>query len=474
MDRILIVQCFRRRPRESPNPRFDPTLGILASALGAQGWDPSLMPLDRLDKETFLDRVRALSPDVVFVSIDGMAVDLARRALGFLRDHCPVRTWVGGAFARIMPAAALSMPNVHGVVVGEPEEVFPRILRDPTHSAPGVYRREEASPTNGSVSAFHPVPLIADLDALPFANRAIFAYPADWSCFDVQVVRGCPYRCAYCTNDTIRESQDEEGAFVRRRSPDHVCDEIDQICMAFPETSRLRFPDHAFALDCAWLKSFVSTYEDRCGLPFTCHARANAMDEGTADLLQRAGCDEVEIELISGSNFIRNEILDMDTDARQIERAIRALRDRGIRIRSVNLVGVPYSSELTETDTIRLNQYLRPDTFEARIYYPFPGTRAAELTHEMAWLSNRGEQSYSDGRSVLDMPRFPASAIEVIAKSMPHEVMSARSSFLWRMLTRVPLSRRRTLADWVAGFFHAKGKSSVNGVSHGVRAKPLS
>ncbi len=462
MSRVLFLQCYRRPPGEPVGPRYEAPLGVLSAMLKADGHTTRLMPVTHFDAAVLGAALKETSPDVVLVYIDGTAVDLARRTLGALAESDPPPIVAAGTFATLMPSTALSMPAVNAVVVGEVEQVFRGWVRSGLNGGasderlPGVMLRSEGRP-----ATFRPAPLIDDLDALPPADRSIFGYPPSHTCFDVVTSRGCPMRCAYCTNDALRGLHDDPPGFVRRRSPDHVCDEIDDLCMNFPETQRLRFPDHAFALDYAWLESFADVYAHRCGLPFSCHLRANSVDEPTVEALDAAGCDEVEIEIVSGSNFIRNEILEMDTSARQIERTFELLADRGIRTRSINYVGVPYSSEITESDTVRLNRRLKPDFVQIRVYYPFPNTKAAGIAEEMGWMSNRGEACFTEDRSVLDMPTLPAKAIARVARRMSQEINEPPRQGWRAALGRLPIFPGWRLSDLLGTWLDPRGGDAV-------------
>ncbi len=449
MSRVLFLQCYRPRPNGSVLPRgtrFDQEIGVLSSVLRAQGHETALIPVSRIDAATLTAQVKQAAPDVVYAVIDGSAVDLARRVIGIVSAAHPCRVVAGGQMPTVAAPVALSMPGVVGAVVGEPESSFPDFISRLNGTGTPSVRGVSVSLPGQSPSTV-PAALTEDLDQLPFADREIFGIRDDEEVFDIVTSRGCPMSCAYCVNDTRRALYDGAQTYVRRRSPENVCDEIDAICMRYENAQRIRFIDHAFAMDYVWLKEFSEVYEDRCGMPFSCHVRANSLDEGRADLLQLAGCDFAEIEVISGSNFIRNEILEMDTTQAQIERTFTLLHNRGIATRAVNYVGVPYSSEITEQDTIKLNRVLKPDEVQVRVYYPFPGTRAAETAREMGWLSNRGEENFAHGRSVLDIPRMPPKLIQRIARNMPREIHALSASGVWRAIGRLPVAPGKTVAD---------------------------
>ena len=86
-----------------------------------------------------------------------------------------------------------------------------------------------------SVVRTTPRPLIANLDAQPFPDRSAIdlpAYLAAWrrhhgfAPVSLITARGCPYTCTWCSRSVF-------GTTHRRRSPQNVADEVEQITAAY-------------------------------------------------------------------------------------------------------------------------------------------------------------------------------------------------------------------------------------------------
>jgi hypothetical protein len=129
-------------------------------------------------------------------------------------------------------------------------------------------------------------------------------------------------------------------------------------------------------------------------------------------MLVAAGCVEAEIEVVSGSDFVRNDILNMEVSDEHFLAAFTRLRQRDIRTRAVVLVGSPYATEMSSKSLVQLVEGLEPDECEVKVYHPLPGTRGRDLCREAGWLSNRGEDNFTLQRSILDMPNLPARTID--------------------------------------------------------------
>lgn len=405
--RILILQ-FAPETRGRPLPRFDPQLGTLLTLLKQREHELSLLGLSRFSQGAIKNALARSLPQLIYADISSVCVDAARRSLQYISEHEFLPVVAGGAYPTVAPPASLSLPGVHAVAIGEPDAslvTYLERLKDPAtaQAVRGVWLRDEAGLTRPDMPA-----LVEELDSLPFPERDLFGY-ADvvqrTGELEIAVGRGCPQQCAYCINDWMEELYEGGGAWVRRRSPRNIVEEIAQLRERYPAAKRVRFLDHAFALDARWLDAFVEHYPANCALPFRCHVRANALTEDITRKLASAGCKSADIEIISGSDFIRNEIFDMELSNEQIRSTFSLLRAAGISARAVVYLGAPYESEASLDDTRRLLGELRPDFVNARPYYPFPGTRAAvETCQDNGWLHARGEEQYHNDHCGIEMP----------------------------------------------------------------------
>jgi radical SAM superfamily enzyme YgiQ (UPF0313 family) len=162
-----------------------------------------------------------------------------------------------------------------------------------------------------------------------------------------------------------------------------------------------------------------------------------------AGLLAAAGCRRVHTHIGSGSRFIRDEIFSMNLTDGQVIEAGRALHDAGLHVAAEVFVGAPYESDITVEETLALCREAGIDEVHPRVFYPTPGTRAAELCSENGWISGRGEEAYWDEQSVLDMPSMPAAQIEAVARKFPSLLKRPGASALRKLLGKVRRSRRR-------------------------------
>jgi hypothetical protein len=219
------------------------------------------------------------------------------------------------------------------------------------------------------------------------------------------------------------------------------------LCERYKQIERLAFVDHAFALDRDWLEAFTMIYADRCGLPFTAHLRANAVDGDVVHLLNEAGCHRAVIEVISGSDFIRNEIFNMQTSNRQIERAFRLVSAAGIAATAVNLFGSPYETPVTIEATLEMMARIEPDLVITRLFSPLPGTTVEEIVRESGWLRGLGDHAFRENVPMIEMPAMPPADVRQAFDQFNWQARHPRSSTLMRLLSRIRVGRGRTLYD---------------------------
>lgn len=440
--RILVLQ-FRPATASRPLPRFDPQLATLLSLMKERGHTLTLVGVSKYELAPIKSALARALPQLIYADLSPVCVDLARRTLQVIQETEQLPIVVGGVYPTIDPAASLSLPGVHAAAIGEGDATLVTYLermKDPAigQVVRGVWLRDE----RGLARPEMPM-LVEDLDSLPLPERELFETAAQLKRtgeVEIGVGRGCPQACAYCINPGVAAIYKGRGAWVRRRSPEHVLDEIEQLRAAYgADTRTVRFLDHSFALDPAWLDALLAEYRARCPLPFRCHIRPNSTTDGLAGRLAAAGCRAVDIEVISGSDFIRNEIFAMNLSGAQIETAFEALRAADIRTRAIVYLGSPYESEASLDETHALLARLKPGLVDVRPFYPFPGTEAADLARSSGWIHTRGEEQFHGDAAGIDMPACRPAVIVAAVRRFRSDFPTDVGEPWWRRLSQASL-----------------------------------
>lgn len=464
--RILILQ-FVPPARAGPAPEFRHDLGVAVAMLRADGFDVGLLPLDAHRPDLLHQAITQHRATRLLVDIPPTHITAARHSIVDVAEKHFLPVTVVGRYATCQPEKAISIPGVTAMIPGEYERPVLRLyqsIRDGSVAmlaGPGEARSTGQSDIAGvwfnsedGLVRNEPAALEENLDGLPFPDRDIFDYRRAVRQTGQAVfaaTRGCDRWCAFCLNDWYMELYAGKGSWPRRRSVEDLLEEVSQVVERYERVRQVSFCDHGFVSDGEWLGRFAEEYPRRCSLPYRCHVPLNGVNTGIAELLAGSGCRTAEVEIGSGSNFIREEILAMRTSENQIIAGVAALKGAGLRVRGRVFIGAPYDSEITLAETLDLLARLKLDAVRHRVYFPVPGSRTAEMCAENGWISGRGEESFYADCSVLDMPTFPARRIDEVARRFDALLRHRRGRSLRAWLKRLRnlgtrplrLSRRR-------------------------------
>ena len=280
-------------------------LAVLA-ALTPDDWDVELVyePIEDVPLDT----------DADLVGISGMGVGLWRGlALADAFRARGKKVVIGGPQATLCPERVL--PHADAVCVGDAEGLWPRILADFERGAlGGIYRGERAPP------AF-PVPRY-DL----LAAKRIGAF------LPVQVGRGCPHRCTFCSIAAAYG-----GHYHRREIADVVRDVRAAISLGFRRVLLLDdniVSDRAYALRLfAAVEALGVEWMGQCALSIADSPELLAAAARSGCTTLSFGLESVNQESLDGAGkrFYRVEAY---------EAALRAIRAAGIEVSTEMILGL--------------------------------------------------------------------------------------------------------------------------------------
>jgi radical SAM superfamily enzyme YgiQ (UPF0313 family) len=450
--RILILQPLP--PREvDDRPAYVDDVARLGARLRERGHDPSLMIVREYDEEALRLKIADVRPELVVVYLESYYTTLIRRLTEHIAQRHYLPIIVGGPHATVAPHEALSLIGVEGIVLCEWDRAVPdhlearRVGLDYIHIENFWFRSETGTVRNRLRAPEKPEEMVV----LP--DRSL--YSADQivdsrGCVDIQATRGCMFYCAHCQQDLAAGLYEEIGMpSCRRRPIEAIVAEVEHLRAAYPTMRQLRFVGCTFPLDAEYLRRFAEAFSGPVRVPFSARAKTSELTPELASLLARCGCQEVELEVLSGSDFIRNDIFHLDLSDQQILSAFAACRAAGLKTRALVQVGLPYDTVVTIEQTGRLVRRAGADNVDVSIYYPLPGTKAHQVCLENGWLSGRGADAFLAGESALDMPGLDAAAIKRHAMLLPHLVRNPKAWPALMKLERLHLGKR-SLADVVA------------------------
>jgi radical SAM superfamily enzyme YgiQ (UPF0313 family) len=289
-----------------------------------------------------------------------------------VKEKLRIPVVMGGPHPTFFPEVIHS-PSLDYVCLGEGEQAMLDLVRalekgGDTEHIPNIWTKNNRNPIR---------PPADDLDQIPFADRTLYyKYPflRKLSTKKFLASRGCPHHCTFCYNPTIQEMYRGRGRFVRTRRPEKVIEEIQDVLSRYP-CRTVRFSDDSFALNKSWFQRFVELYKKKIGLPWTFLLRADELDEQTIRLAKDAGCHSAYFGIESGSERVRNSILQKNIANQDIYRLAGLLKKARVKFGTYNMVGAPTETLEEAFCTVQINIDIKTDIPMCSIVQPYPRTK---------------------------------------------------------------------------------------------------
>lgn len=370
--KLLLISANRER---SPYPVFPIGLAYLAGPLVQAGHDLTVLDLcfEADPLAATAAAVESQQSDVVIISLrnlDNVTWPDCTSYLGYLADlvatcRGKATVVVGGSGYSLMPVEILADCGADLGVVGEGEELLPRLLEclatgaDPA-GLPGV-----VVPGASTFTPPQPIERIGTPDRTLFD---VARYLKEGGMANLQTKRGCPFSCSYCTYPLL------EGQRMRLRQVDEIIDEMRGLVEQHG-VDYLYFVDDIFNFPVTFAEQLCSAML-QAGLKVNWSAFINPdfLTPHLLELMQRAGCDAIEFGTESGSPAMLKSLQKAFT-CEQVRAASNLCRDAGLDFAHYILLGGPGETRETVLESFRLMDELAPTAVIAmtgiRIY---PGT----------------------------------------------------------------------------------------------------
>jgi radical SAM superfamily enzyme YgiQ (UPF0313 family) len=373
-------------PEKSPwgTPGKLPPLGLayVAVALEQNGhrvqvYDNYL--LERTIQEVKLE-VRKQSPEIVGITCSSLTYSRCIETAKAVKEACPTcKVVVGGPHPSYMPQTMLDHAEIDYVVIGEGEQAMVKlaasIIKGEREAAiakiPGV-----AIMINGQMVKTEPE-FINDLDQVPLPARHLLPmkmYDRALSYLSVKpvdtmsVLRGCPYKCAYC------ETRELWGTTCRAFSPKRVLDEIKHMTENYGSRG-IYFVGDNFTINRKLTSELCGQIKNsKIGIKWTCETRADLISEELLAEMKGAGCQTIFFGVESGSPAIQQK-LDKNIDLKEVERAFELCRKVGLNTATSFMLGIPGETLSDMNATFKFAKRLNADWCQFNIYVACPGSR---------------------------------------------------------------------------------------------------
>ena len=323
-------------------------------------------------------------------------------AFGIVSDLCPwafelaqnikkelkgIPILFGGPHVTAVPKAVLEKPFIDYIIIGEGEYATHELVEALNKNLPIKDIQNLGYKENNEIIINEPRSLMQNLDELPFPDTDLFLRQNPYAHreYNIMTARGCVNSCSYCHNSVERKILwKHQGKYLRRRSVENVIRELKERKIKY-NFNTICIWDEVFTYDVKWLEVFCKRYKEEIGLPFWTFIHPDHVSEKIVQLLEEAGCWEVEIGIQTLNPWVKKDILRRPETKEDIANAINLFRKTKIRVVVDVIFGLPLLSEGDYTELIEFfidNMPSKIQTFWLR-YYPCTDIIETALQNEL-------------------------------------------------------------------------------------------
>jgi anaerobic magnesium-protoporphyrin IX monomethyl ester cyclase len=376
---------------------FNYGIAHLAAVLKEAGHDVALWQLCEdiapLPSEgQFISRLKQEAADIIGFSVVTNQWPYARQLASWARKATGAPIICGGIHTMAAAEQILQSGVFDFIMRGEAEEALAEFVACIGRGADVSQVKNLGFMEAGKVR-LNPLRPLPDLAKLPFKDYDIFDFQniidAKNGWVGLMASRGCPFSCTYCFNHQLvsRYREDLHCSFkglnyIRHFPVEQMMAEIEHLQRKYRNISMFILDDDLFTFYRQYVEQFCEAYKKISTLPFVVNAHVGFFDKYRARCLADAGCRILKFGVESGSERIRSQILQRRMKNEKIIRAIDTAHQHGLHTSVFLMLGLPAETRDDVMATIRLMATAKPGRYRWSFFFPFPGTKAYELSVE--------------------------------------------------------------------------------------------
>lgn len=252
---------------------------------------------------------------------------------------------------------------------------------------PGIVWRK-----NWKVIESEPPQIIEDIDSTSIPAFDLYPAMAGKSEVSVEIGRGCPFSCTFCSTNTFFKRR------YRTKSPERIIKELN-IMNRLYENQKFHFIHDSFVVNkhiteavCDALRQHPKQYQ------WNCSARADQVNVRTLELLKSSGCKGIYFGIETGSDKMQKAIK-KNLRVKDAMATVNMAKDMGFHVTTSFIMGFPNEStdDLKQTLDVYLHLKAKGHRFvQLHILAPLLGSELAANNERVNFDEEGSDFSESD------------------------------------------------------------------------------
>jgi len=383
---------------------------------------PPEVEVKLIDESVYIKKpdYRKIQADMVALSVRTGCANRAYAISDVLRSK-GIKTVLGGIHPTVLPEE--SKKHADSVVIGEAESVWHQVIHDfLCNKLKPFYKGNTALSLNNL-----PIPRRS---LIRFPNRSYLSFPT------IQVGRGCPHDCAFCSVTNVH------GKSYRKRPVKDIVNELKIMRKSKPFYRRLfafwqdrllfflddnLLEDRRYAKDLlVQLRSFKKRWYMQASVNF-------AKDIELLELAKEAGCCLISIGFDSISQDSLNQVNKKFNKPDFYNEAVERIHSFGVMVAASFILGFDEDDTSVFEKTLHFVTDSAVDFATFHILTPYPGTQFFDqIIEENRLLFPYGDWKKFDTQHVVFQP-----------KRMSSEELQEGFNWLWREFMSLKSVRKR-------------------------------
>ena len=399
-------QPLSRRARQALGSY--PPLGLahVAAALRRAAVPVRIVDVELLPRgeEDLAAEVRISRPTVVGIgAVKTLGWADALAASRAVKAAAPETVVVGGGphftlFAR----ESLEVGAFDVVAIGDGEETIVELVRRCREPDSWGEVQGLAWLDHGELERSTARPFCADLDSLPFPaldlteleRYRVLTVARPFSV--ISSSRGCPYRCAFCT-------QVFDGNTLRLRSARNVAEEFALHVESYGSREIIVW-DETFTADRKRVLEFCDLLLSRgVKVRWNIRTRVDTVDREMLSAMHRAGCRSVHMGVESGDPGVLLR-MNKGITVERVEEAFREATEVGLETRGYFMLGYPGEGRAELDNTMSLVRRLEMDWVSFSLTLPLPHTRLFDEAEQAGLIDREFWHRFTREGGTSDLP----------------------------------------------------------------------